>query len=313
MIACHHAKVHWKAEIWRAIWKLFWALVIFRFAALLSPAARCFFNSLQSCATKYNNLRYAVVYSPPPIIYKVYPFPDRYASNMPYFDFLDRLSSTARTEGLIGLSLRWIQPNQQHGRRIPSLSSLIVLLTCSFLVSSFLTKVTQHIHSLRARGVRSSHIASAALSEVRAFRRSVGTLCTTPGEIILLILLFYQLCSLVFTVCWQFLPYSLFFIHRKCDEKPNFGFRRYLPWLSQLLHKKVVLEKQVLLSRWPQDSLAKERKLFLLILIHKLIHPKPFVERIRPCIYNRYWNSNLPKKSSKAFQGKTLPSRIARY
>src|SRR5688572_23379572 len=63
---------------------------------------------------------------------------------------------------------------------------------CSFLVSSFLTKVTQHIHSLRARGVRSSHIASAALSEVRAFRKSVGTVCTTPGEIVLLILLFYQ-------------------------------------------------------------------------------------------------------------------------
>ena len=28
------------------------------------------------------------------------------ASNMPYFDFLDRLSSTACTEGLTGLSLR---------------------------------------------------------------------------------------------------------------------------------------------------------------------------------------------------------------
>lgn len=34
------------------------------------------------------------------------PFLDRYASNMPYFDFLDRLSSTACTEGLTGLSLR---------------------------------------------------------------------------------------------------------------------------------------------------------------------------------------------------------------
>ena len=120
------------------------------------------------------------------------PFLDRYASNLPYFDFLDRLSSTYCTEGLIFLSLRWIQPSQQHGRRIPSLSSLTVLLTCSFLVSSFLTKVTQHIHSLRARGVRSSHIANASLSEVRAFRKSVGILCTTPDEIVLLILLFYQ-------------------------------------------------------------------------------------------------------------------------
>src|SRR5829696_9315978 len=75
---------------------------------------------------------------------------------------------------------------------MPSLSSLTVLLTCSFLVSSFLTKVTQHIHSLRASGVRSSHIASAALSDVSAFRKSAGTLCTTPCEIVLLIVLFYQ-------------------------------------------------------------------------------------------------------------------------
>jgi hypothetical protein len=44
--------------------------------------------------------------SSPPIICKVYPFLDRYASNMPYFDFLDRLSSMACTEGLTGLSLR---------------------------------------------------------------------------------------------------------------------------------------------------------------------------------------------------------------
>ena len=111
---------------------------------------------------------------------------------MPYFDFLDRLSSTACTEGLIGLSLRWIQPNQQQGRRIPSLSSLIVLLTCSCLVSSFLTKVTQHIHSLRASGVSPSQMPSAALSAERAFRKSAGNSCTTPAEIVLVILWFYQ-------------------------------------------------------------------------------------------------------------------------
>lgn len=107
-------------------------------------------------------------------------------------EYLITYSSTYWTEGLIGLSVRWGQPNQQQGRRIPSLSSLIVLLTCSFLVSSFLTKVTQHIHSFRASGIRSSHIASAALSEVRAFRKSAGTLCTTPAEIVLLIIWFYQ-------------------------------------------------------------------------------------------------------------------------
>src|SRR3989344_3828302 len=85
-----------------------------------------------------------------------------------------------------------MQPIQQHGLRIPSLSSLTVLLICSFLVSSFLTSVTQQIHSLRARGVRSSHKASTALSEVRAFPKSTGILCTTPEGIALFILLFYQ-------------------------------------------------------------------------------------------------------------------------
>ena len=35
-------------------------------------------------------------------------------------------------------------------------------------------------------------MANAALSEVRAFRKSVGNLCTTPAGIVLLILLFYQ-------------------------------------------------------------------------------------------------------------------------
>jgi hypothetical protein len=116
------------------------------------------------------------------------------STDIPYFDFLDRLSITACTEGLTDLSVRCIQPIQQHGRRIPSLSSLIVLLTCSFLVSSFLTKVVQHIHSLRASGVRSSHAASAALSEVRAFRKSDGILCTVPLEICILAMgLFYQI------------------------------------------------------------------------------------------------------------------------
>src|SRR5579884_2033313 len=104
------------------------------------------------------------------------------------YEFFDLLLSTYCTEGLIGLSVRWIHPSQQHGRRIPSLSSLIVLLTCSFLVSSFLTKVTQHIHSLRARGVRFSQAANAFESEVKASRKSAGTLCTTPLETAFLVI-----------------------------------------------------------------------------------------------------------------------------
>src|SRR6266699_3241654 len=38
-------------------------------------------------------------------------------------DALLRLLSTQRTEALSSLSLRWMQPSQQHGRRFPSSSS----------------------------------------------------------------------------------------------------------------------------------------------------------------------------------------------
>src|SRR5207244_4516283 len=40
-----------------------------------------------------------------------------------HFDGLLRMLSTQRTEGLGSLSLRWMQPSQQHGRRLPSNSS----------------------------------------------------------------------------------------------------------------------------------------------------------------------------------------------
>src|SRR6185503_791085 len=61
-----------------------------------------------------------------------------------------------------------------------------------FLVSGFLTEVTQQIHSLRASGVISSQAAKAAESEVRVFRKSSGTVCTVPLEIFLAIKLLYQ-------------------------------------------------------------------------------------------------------------------------
>src|ERR1019366_7374886 len=75
------------------------------------------------------------------------------------------------------------QPGQQHGRRIPSLSSEHTLSTCCRLVSSFLTEMVQQIHSLRASGVMSSQATSAFASDASAFRRSAGRLCTTPPEI----------------------------------------------------------------------------------------------------------------------------------
>jgi hypothetical protein len=46
-----------------------------------------------------------------------------------------------------------------------------------------LTEITQHIHSLRASGVRLDHAVSALESATSAFRRSSGTLCTTPPAI----------------------------------------------------------------------------------------------------------------------------------
>ena len=69
---------------------------------------------------------------------------------------------------------------------MPSLSSVRTRSTCCLLVSGFFTETTQQIHSLRASGVISSHFARAAESEMRTFRKSAGTVCTAPGEIVFL-------------------------------------------------------------------------------------------------------------------------------
>src|SRR2546423_11173931 len=71
---------------------------------------------------------------------------------------------------------------------MPSFSSEHTLSTCSLLVSGFFTEIVQHIHSLRARGVRFSQAASASGSEAKASRKSSGTSCTTPLEISLLVI-----------------------------------------------------------------------------------------------------------------------------
>lgn len=72
---------------------------------------------------------------------------------------------------------------------MPSLSSVRTLSMCSLLVSGFLTEIAQHIHSLRARGVRSSHAASASASEARVSRKSSGNSWTTPPEISFLVII----------------------------------------------------------------------------------------------------------------------------
>src|SRR6476620_9517109 len=91
------------------------------------------------------------------------------------------------------LPARCIQPTQQHGRRMPFLSILSCMTTkCLSRVSCLATVVTQQIHSLRARGVMSSHIASNALLDEIIFFMSAGNLCSTPPEISFVnILLFY--------------------------------------------------------------------------------------------------------------------------
>src|SRR5437762_8694925 len=78
-------------------------------------------------------------------------------------DALLRLLSTQRNEGLSSLSLRWSW----------------------LLVSAFFGQSTQQIHSLRARGVRSSHAARTFGLAIRTRLKSTGTVCTTPPEIAL--------------------------------------------------------------------------------------------------------------------------------
>ena len=102
-----------------------------------------------------------------------------------HFDALLRMLSTQRTEGLSSLSLRWMQPSQQHGLRFPSNSSDCNRWMCWLLVSAFFGPSTQQIHSLRARAVRSSHAARTFGLAIRTRLKSTGTVCTTPPEIAL--------------------------------------------------------------------------------------------------------------------------------
>src|SRR5580658_1162760 len=78
---------------------------------------------------------------------------------------------------------RWAHPGQQQGRRFPSLRLEQPHSIRRLLVSAFFADSIQHIHSLRASGVISSHVVNARGSDVSAFLRSLGTSCTTPPEI----------------------------------------------------------------------------------------------------------------------------------
>ncbi len=75
------------------------------------------------------------------------------------------------------LGLRCGHPGQQQGRRLPLSKSACSRSMCSFLVSAFLTMVTQQIHSLRESGVSPSHrVASFGVAET-AILISRGVVC----------------------------------------------------------------------------------------------------------------------------------------
>ena len=69
-------------------------------------------------------------------------------------------------------------------RRFPSLRLEQPHSIRRLLVSAFLADSIQHIHSLRASGVISSHAVSTCGSDVSAFFKSGCTSCTTPLEIL---------------------------------------------------------------------------------------------------------------------------------
>ena len=75
-------------------------------------------------------------------------------------------------------------PGQQHGRRLPAIRSAQTRSMCFRLVSGFFTEMTQQIHSLRARGLRSFHASRTSDAALSALRRSAGTPWTTPVPIV---------------------------------------------------------------------------------------------------------------------------------
>jgi hypothetical protein len=73
-----------------------------------------------------------------------------------------------------------MHPAQQQGRRSPFIILSRMIRILRPLVSDFFADIIQHIHSLRARGVISSHTESSGVFETSFSRKSVGTVCATP-------------------------------------------------------------------------------------------------------------------------------------
>lgn len=107
-----------------------------------------------------------------------------------YFLRRDRMPCT---EGLIALSVRWMHPIQQQGRRSPraSLSSATAIRLAR--VSGFLASSIQQINSLRASGVISSHCARMVGLAASASCRSFGALWTVPSDIFIYLVYYVRL------------------------------------------------------------------------------------------------------------------------
>jgi hypothetical protein len=75
-----------------------------------------------------------------------------------------------------------VQPAQQHGLRMPPFIFEIAFLILIPLVSAFFPEITQQIHSLRAKGVISSHSVRTLGTEETASRKSSGIVCTVLEE-----------------------------------------------------------------------------------------------------------------------------------
>ncbi len=92
---------------------------------------------------------------------------------------------------------------------MPSLSSFITLLICSFLVSIFWTEIVQQIHSFLASGVIFSHADNAFASEAKDFFKSEGKSCATPPEIFFFVVDIFFLDLMI--DCFEFIKFLLWF------------------------------------------------------------------------------------------------------
>lgn len=91
------------------------------------------------------------------------------------------LNQTGRLSNhFLALGLRWGQPGQQQGRRLPAWRSSTARSIRRLRVALCFAVVTQQIHSFRAKGVNSFHAARAIELEPIALDRSAGARCRGP-------------------------------------------------------------------------------------------------------------------------------------